>query len=75
MRLAQHQLNVKALGGDVPRWPAPPSALPVPALLDLDHALLGKGWTAARAERGPSLGSDHFPLLLNLEPEASAYAH
>lgn len=75
MRMAQHQLGVDTLGGYAPTWPAPPSGMPVHALFDLDHALIGNGWAAARAERGPALGSDHYPLLLTLEPLAGAYAH
>jgi endonuclease/exonuclease/phosphatase (EEP) superfamily protein YafD len=41
--------------------------LPGPAFLPLDHVFAGPGW-ASHVERGPPLGSDHYPLLVKLAP-------
>ncbi len=43
-----------------PSWPAPV------AVLRIDHLLVGSGWRVARAVRGPALGSDHRPQLVEL---------
>lgn len=67
LRRAEQQLGVRAMGGDPPSWPAPFAGFPLPALLDIDHALLGSGWSAARTEHGPELGSDHYPLVITLQ--------
>lgn len=49
-----------------PSWPAPMSALALPAFLAIDHVLLGPGWSAASVDRGPVLGSDHYPFAITL---------
>jgi endonuclease/exonuclease/phosphatase (EEP) superfamily protein YafD len=41
-------------------WPAPH---PVMAI---DHLFAGVGWAVERSERGPPLGSDHYPILTRL---------
>lgn len=50
----------------VTSWPTAEADLPLPALLPIDHALLGTHWTA-QIERGPSIGSDHYPLTAILK--------
>lgn len=67
MRDAASSLLLKPLAPDRASWPAPASGLPLPTLFAIDHALLGTGWMAARLERGPALGSDHYPYVLTLE--------
>lgn len=59
-------LGVQLIGGEEASWPAPPSRIPVPPLLWIDHTLLGPGWAAARSVRGPALGSDHYPFAIAL---------
>ncbi|MDQ4421425.1 endonuclease/exonuclease/phosphatase family protein [Sphingobium sp. DEHP117] len=66
MRDAASMLCLTAAPSDRASWPAPSSGLRVPAILDIDHALLGRGWGAARMERGPDLGSDHYPFVITL---------
>ncbi|XBQ15279.1 MAG: endonuclease/exonuclease/phosphatase family protein [Oceanicaulis sp.] len=46
-----------------------PSWLPRGGLV-LDHILVGAAFTVTRAEVGPDLGSDHRPVLAQIEPEA-----
>jgi len=52
-------------------WPArafarSPLALP---LLPIDHIYAGSAWRTVRIERGPRLGSDHYPLVAVLALE------
>jgi endonuclease/exonuclease/phosphatase (EEP) superfamily protein YafD len=42
------------------RWPLP--------FLPIDHVYAGPGWATVRVERGPWLGSDHYPLIVTLAP-------
>lgn len=53
-------------------WPAQPvSHYPLPApfpFLPIDHLYAGEGWTTVKVERGPKLGSDHYPLVVTLAP-------
>lgn len=39
-------------------WPAP--------VLPIDHVYAGPGWATVKVERGPRLGSDHYPLIVIL---------
>ena len=42
------------------RWPLP--------FLPIDHVYAGPGWATVKVERGPWLGSDHYPLIVTLAP-------
>lgn len=51
-------------------WPAAPFfrgrlASPVP-FLPIDHVYAGLAWKTVKIERGPRLGSDHFPIVATL---------
>lgn len=46
---------------------ADPISLPVP-ILPIDHVYAGPGWATVKVERGPRLGSDHYPVVLTLAP-------
>jgi endonuclease/exonuclease/phosphatase (EEP) superfamily protein YafD len=52
-------------------WPAGaflgPIALPFP-ILPIDQVYAGAGWRTVSVERGPRLGSDHYPVVLRLAP-------
>jgi endonuclease/exonuclease/phosphatase (EEP) superfamily protein YafD len=55
---------------DIPTWPAlfplrRPFATPLP-ILPIDHVYAGQAWRTVKIERGPSLGSDHYPLIITL---------
>lgn len=39
-----------------------------PPLLPIDHIYAGPGWRTVSLERGPTLGSDHYPLVITLAP-------
>lgn len=58
-----------------PTWPAhtlspngalTSDALPLPAVLSLDHVLVGGRFLAAQARMGPSLSSDHVAVVTDL---------
>ena len=44
-------------------WPLP--------FLPIDHVYAGPGWATVKVERGPWLGSDHYPLIVTLAPVAT----
>jgi endonuclease/exonuclease/phosphatase (EEP) superfamily protein YafD len=49
-------------------WPAW-RWLPFP-LLPIDHVYAGSDWATVKVERGPRLGSDHYPIVVTLAPRA-----
>jgi len=53
-------------------WPArglPGRATRTPfPLLPIDHVYVGSGWRTVKIERGPRLGSDHYPVMVTLAP-------
>ena len=51
-----------ASGGRIATWPVWMAPLRVP----IDHILVRGPVTVLEAERGPDLGSDHFPVLVTL---------
>jgi endonuclease/exonuclease/phosphatase (EEP) superfamily protein YafD len=44
------------------RWPWP--------IFPIDHVYAGDGWATVRVQRGPWLGSDHYPVVVTLAPVA-----
>lgn len=55
-------------------WPAGrfsrlPFNMPFP-VLPIDHVYAGPGWRTVSVERGPKLGSDHYPVVVVLAPSA-----
>lgn len=54
----------------LPSWPAAKVSrykigLPFP-VLPIDHVYAGSDWKTVSVERGPALGSDHFPIVVTL---------
>lgn len=51
-------------------WPADRvshNRLPAPfPVFPIDHLYAGPGWATVRVERGPKLGSDHYPVIVTL---------
>ena len=51
-------------------WPACPSpgawVICAPPFLPIDHIYAGSAWRTVRIARGPRLGSDHYPLVVDL---------
>ena len=56
----------------VATFPAEILGLPWPLpFLPIDHIYAGPGWATVKVERGPWLGSDHYPLIVTLAPVAN----
>jgi endonuclease/exonuclease/phosphatase (EEP) superfamily protein YafD len=55
-------------------WPALTQAqfpvLGAVPFLPIDHVYAGSGWATVDVERGPKLGSDHYPIVVTLAPAA-----
>lgn len=56
----------------LPTWPAAAvshNRLPIPfPYLPIDHVYAGRAWATVSVERGPRLGSDHYPVVVTLAP-------
>jgi endonuclease/exonuclease/phosphatase (EEP) superfamily protein YafD len=50
--------------GMIPTWPTASRLLQIP----IDHIFVPEKWTVNICERGPEIGSDHFPLRAVLTP-------
>jgi endonuclease/exonuclease/phosphatase (EEP) superfamily protein YafD len=50
-------------------WPVGRHHLPFP-LVPIDHVYAGSAWATVKVERGPALGSDHYPVIVTLAPRA-----
>ena len=52
-----------------PAWDLPKRGAHAPLpLLPIDHVYAGSGWRTVQVERGPRLGSDHYPVIVTLAP-------
>ncbi|PVM88362.1 hypothetical protein DDF67_13375 [Caulobacter endophyticus] len=72
LRSIDRDLDLVRVTRGVPTWPAR-GFLGLPkstAFLPLDQIYLGKRWRLIRLVRGPRLGSDHYPLLIDLQRSA-----
>ncbi len=50
-------------------WPNGRHHVPFP-ILPIDHVYAGSAWATLKVERGPPLGSDHYPVVVTLAPRA-----
>jgi len=55
--------GLRRASGITPSWPAIGRAFPG---IPIDHVLVSSHWAVVSAERGPDLGSDHYPVLVRL---------
>ena len=57
-------------------WPAERvshNRLPMPfPIMPIDHIYAGPGWVTVKTERGPKLGSDHYPVVVILARATAA---
>jgi endonuclease/exonuclease/phosphatase (EEP) superfamily protein YafD len=52
----------------LPSWPARTlKGKALFPLLPIDHVYAGKGWRTVSIQRGPRLGSDHYPVIVILQ--------
>jgi endonuclease/exonuclease/phosphatase (EEP) superfamily protein YafD len=63
----------------IPTWPALQALgvalIAVPAVLPIDHVYAGSAWRTVSIRRGPRIGSDHYPLIVDLALAAPASVH
>ena len=69
-RQADDGIGLERRDRAMPSWPARLPMLngrdfPVP-FLPIDHIYAGSQWRTVKVERGPRLGSDHYPLIATL---------
>lgn len=71
LRRLDRSLGLTRRDRAMPTWPARVlgQAWPLP-VLPIDHVYAGPGWATVKVERGPYLGSDHYPLIITLAPVA-----
>lgn len=71
LRRLDHSLGLTRRDRAIATWPAQVMghAWPLP-FLPIDHVYAGPGWATVKVERGPHLGSDHYPLIVTLAPVA-----
>ncbi len=69
IRALDRSLGLARRDRAVATWPAEVfgRAWPLP-ILAIDHVYAGPGWATVKVERGPWLGSDHYPLIVTLAP-------
>lgn len=66
LRRLEERIPLQRRTFGVRTWPAPSSPLNagVPAaVFGIDHVFAGRGWLTVSVERGPDVGSDHYPVL------------
>jgi len=58
----------------LPTWPSPNLRRPIlnVPFLAIDHVFVGTGLAATSVRRGPPTGSDHYPVIVDLEARLSA---
>jgi endonuclease/exonuclease/phosphatase (EEP) superfamily protein YafD len=70
LRRLAGRLHLRRAEGLAWTWPAEPFSrlrLRAPApFLPIDHVFAGADWSLVKAQRGPAIGSDHYPLLVVL---------
>jgi endonuclease/exonuclease/phosphatase (EEP) superfamily protein YafD len=69
-RQADEAIGLERRDRSLPSWPARLPMLngrdfPIP-FLPIDHIYAGAKWRTVKVERGPKLGSDHYPLIATL---------
>jgi endonuclease/exonuclease/phosphatase (EEP) superfamily protein YafD len=71
LRRLDRELGLTRRDAVVPTWPAQLMGVRWPwPLLPIDHVYAGPAWATVKVERGPWLGSDHYPLVVTLAPAA-----
>lgn len=69
MRAFDARVDVHRITHMLPTWPTPSKyGKMVPPFIAIDHIFVGEEWRVVRLERGPDVGSDHYPLIAWLAP-------
>lgn len=71
LRRMENDLGVTRRDRALATWPAQVLGRPWPLpFLPIDHIYAGRDWATVSVERGPWLGSDHYPVVVTLAPFA-----
>ena len=69
LRRTDQALGVRRVDKALFSWPAQVAGRPWPLpVLPIDHVYVGRGWRVVSIDRGPNLGSDHYPVIVVLTP-------
>lgn len=69
IRQLDRSLGLSRRDRAIASWPAQVFGRPWPLpLLPIDHVYAGPGWATVSVERGPWLGSEHYPVIVRLAP-------
>ena len=75
MRTLDRALGLTRRDRAIPTWPAQLFGHDWPfPFLPIDHIYAGSGWATVKVERGPNVGSDHYPVVAVLAPVAPSRA-
>ncbi len=70
LRRFDRGVGVERRDRGMPTWPARVAVdglqFETPAYLPIDHVYAGADWRTIMVRRGPSMGSDHYPLIVDL---------
>ncbi len=68
LRRLEKAMKIERRSHNLSSWPGLVAGrrIPVP-LLPIDQVFAGKDWSIAEIRRGPFLGSDHYPLVVDLQ--------
>jgi endonuclease/exonuclease/phosphatase (EEP) superfamily protein YafD len=70
LRRLDSRLGLERRDRAIPTWPAMQwvrgHLVLLPALLPIDHIYAGRAWRTVRLARGPRVGSEHYPLVIDL---------
>ncbi len=70
LRQLDHRFGLERRDRALPTWPAKVSVegrqYATPAILPIDHVYAGSAWRTIMVRRGPSMGSDHYPIVVDL---------
>ena len=65
-----HRFGLERRDRFLPTWPAKVSVdgrvYATPAFMPIDHVYAGAAWRTISVRQGPSMGSDHYPLVVDL---------
>jgi endonuclease/exonuclease/phosphatase (EEP) superfamily protein YafD len=69
LRRLDHELGLRRVTRGVPTWPArgflwTPRSM---AFMPIDQVYIGQRWSLTRLRRGERLGSDHYPVVVDLQ--------
>lgn len=66
LRRQDHDFGIERRTRALSTWPTKKRGVRLLPFLPIDHLYAGKSWRTVSVERGPALGSDHFPVLIVL---------